>query len=217
MSNVLIDEFIKLVYQKISDKRYYYSQGRENKFAVDCSWLLISTLNELGIKTAATYTGDMVEKFRSSGRFDILKFSTDTMKRGDILLKHISGSNGHAVLYVGNNTIYEACNAKYGLRITNYYPNSYQYILRLKDTNKVDLPTLRAGSVGILVSLLQLFLNKYCAARLKTDGEYGPKTTEAIKNFQLQHANDDNNPTTDIDGITGVQTWTKIYSILLQD
>lgn len=212
-----IEEFITTVYNKISDKHYYYSMDRENKFAVDCSWLLITSLNEIGIKTGATYTGDMVSCFRNSGKFDILRFSPDIMRRGDILLKHISSTNGHAVLYVGNNTIYEACNKKYGLRITNYYPNCYQWILRFKDPQKIDLPTLRNGSCGLLVCLVQLFLNKYEGCRLKTDGEIGPKTTEAIKNFQLHHANDDNGPTTDIDGIIGVQTWNKIFSILLQD
>lgn len=215
--NLLIDELIKSVGNKIADKRYYYSMDRENQFAVDCSSLIIRSVKDIGIDVKASYTGDMVEGFRSSGKFDILKFSTDIMKRGDILLKHISGPNGHAALYVGNNTIYEACNKKYGLRITNYYPNSYQYIIRLKDNALMsDLPMLRKGSEGCIVALLQLFLNKYEASRLQTDGEYGPKTYEAVKNFQLHHASDDNNPIKEIDGIVGVETWTKIYFIMVQ-
>lgn len=218
MNETLINEIINNAWKIITDKRYYYSQDRSKPFAMDCSLLVITAVKNAGVNVSASYTGDMVEGFRKSGRFDILAFSPDRMRKGDILLKHISGNNGHTVLYIGDNVILEACNTKYGLRKTNYYPNSYQYIIRLKDQNVIsDLPILRNGSECLLVGLLQMFLNKYEGCRLKTDCEYGPKTTEAIKNFQLHHANDDNNPTTEIDGITGQQTWKKIYSILLQN
>lgn len=217
--NPKIDTFIEKVYSKVSDSRYYYSQNRENKFAVDCSWLLITSLQEIGIDTkGATYTGDMVSCLRKTGLFDILQFNTTTMKRGDILLRHVTQSNAHTVLYIGNNTILEACNTRYGLRKTNYYPNNYQYIIRFKDNDIfANIPTLRKGSEGLFVCLLQLFLNKYEGCRLKTDGEFGSKTYEAVFNFQIHHANDDNNPTTEIDGIVGIQTWTKIYFIMVQD
>lgn len=216
--NQNIDKLIESVYSKVSDPRYYYSQNRENTFAVDCSSLIIRSIQDIGIKLQATYTGDMIEGFRKTGLFDILRFSQGSMKRGDILLRHVSQSDAHTVLYIGNNTILEACNKRYGLRKTNYYANRYQYIIRFKDTNIVsDLPLLKEGSEGLHVALLQLALNKFENCRLKTDGEYGPKTKEAVTNFQIHHANDDNSPTTEIDGVTGVQTWTKIYSIMVQN
>lgn len=209
----MVEEFINKVCSKIRDNRYYYSMNRENEFAVDCSWLLITSLKEAGVDVhGATYTGDM-EKLTGAGFKRIIIKTGTTFQRGDILVKHISGSNGHAVLYLGNNQIAEACNKKNGLRITTYYPNGYQYILRFDSKEAaptIKTPeTIRKGSKNINVGFLQLFLNTYEVNRLKIDCDFGGKTEEAVKNFQL-------NKGLEVDGIVGVKTWTKIYSIMAQ-
>lgn len=210
----IIDDYINKLIEKINDKRYYYSMDRESPFATDCSLLVISTLKDCGIPVgAATFTGNMLVEFKKTGVFQVLPFRADTMQRGDILLKHISGSNGHVVTYIGNGQIAEACNKKYGLRVTNYYANNYQYILRYSGSgsafNVTDVPTVRKGSKNIYVGFLQLFLNKYCGCRLVVDCDAGPKSIEALKNMQLKYS-------LEVDGICGPKTWTKIYSIMVQ-
>lgn len=212
----MVEEFINKVCSKIRDNRYYYSMNRENEFAVDCSWLLITSLKEVGVDVhGATYTGNM-EKLTGAGFKRIIIKPGTTFQRGDILVKHISGSNGHTVLYLGNNQIAEACNKKNGLRITAYYPNGYQYILRFDSKEAaptIKTPeTIRKGSKNINVGFLQLFLNYYYNGRLKVDCDFGQKTFEATKNAQLIMGFQGE----DIDGIVGVKTWTKIYSIMAQ-
>ena len=81
-----IDDLIKEVEKRVNDKRYYYSQNRENEFATDCSDLIIKSLKAIGVDTfAATYTGNMVTELMRSNEFECLPFKTYTMKRGDIL------------------------------------------------------------------------------------------------------------------------------------
>ena len=207
------DKLIKAVEQKVNDKRYYYSQNRENQFATDCSWLIITSLQEIGIPTnGATYTGNMCKELSCTGYFSLYPFRYTDIIRGDILVKHINGNNGHTVLYIGDGKILEACNKKYGLRKCNYYANGYQYILRLKENCTVnDLPLIKKGSKGLAVCFLQLFLNKYMGNRLVIDGDFGNKTHEATLNAQIKMGFSGN----DIDGEIGVKTWTKIYSTMV--
>lgn len=206
-----IEKFIQAVSDIVNDRRYYYSMQRENEFAVDCSLLLILGLKKIGLDTnGATYTGNMVQCLTAKGLFSCLPFDLSKARRGDILLKHISGSNGHVVLYLGDKNIVEACNKKNGLRFTQYYANNYQYILRLKEAYQVNtMSTIRKGDICVEVGLLQLFLNKYEGNRLVIDCDFGPKTSEALKNFQIKY-------NLEVDGIAGVETWTKIYFIMAQ-
>lgn len=206
----IIDKLINQVQSKVNDKRYYYSQNRENQFATDCSWLIITSISDIGLPVnGASYTGNMCKELTATGNFSIYPFRFTDLQRGDILVKHISGSNGHTVLYIGNNEILEACNKKYGLRRCNYYSNGYQYILRLKESEKVTtMKQIKKGDKGIEVAMLQLFLNKYESNRLVVDGDFGIRSTEAIKTFQAKY-------NLWIDGVVGVMTWSKIYSIMV--
>lgn len=58
--------------------------------------------------------------------------------------------------------------------------------------------TLKEGSTGTLVSRVQAFLGG-----LKVDGVFGPKTEQAVKNFQAQR-------NLEADGIIGVKTWAEL-------
>ena len=196
--------------QKINDKRYYYSQNRENEFAVDCSSLIIRCLNDAGIKNTATYTGDMISCLTKVG-FNVYPFELLKAKRGDIFLRHITASDAHTVLYLGNYKIAEACNKKIGLRTCSYYANRYQYMLRYEKQKEgeLDLPTIKQGSKNIYVGFLQLFLNKVMGSRLVIDNDFGFKTAEQVLNFQVKY-------NLEPDKIVGVKTWAKIYSIMDQ-
>ena len=92
-------------------------------------------------------------------------------------------------------------------------PTSSAYILRYNEKTAgrvLDLPKLiRNGDKNIYVGFLQLFLNKYNGNRLVVDCDFGRKTEEALKNFQVFKG-------LEVDGIAGVETWTKVYSIMAQ-
>lgn len=62
-----------------------------------------------------------------------------------------------------------------------------------------ETPTLRLGSQGLWVRKLQTILNDN-GAKLKVDGDFGPKTQAAVKNFQNAHG-------LTKDGIVGPYTW----------
>lgn len=60
--------------------------------------------------------------------------------------------------------------------------------------------TLRQGSKGASVQLLQSLLKTAGASSLTVDGSFGPKTTAAVKSFQSAHG-------LKPDGIAGPATW----------
>ena len=69
----------------------------------------------------------------------------------------------------------------------------------------VNYPTLRNGSSGNFVRILQYLLNWY-GANLVIDGVFGGSTLRAVQNFQRE-----NNLTQD--GIVGRNTWSKLLNI----
>jgi len=61
-------------------------------------------------------------------------------------------------------------------------------------------PTLRAGASGAAVRALQTQLNAKARLALTVDGEFGPATTTAVRNFQSAHG-------LTVDGVVGPTTW----------
>lgn len=66
-----------------------------------------------------------------------------------------------------------------------------------------DKPVLKIGSKGEWVKLAQarLFVNGY---KIEVDGDFGPKTKEAVMKFQESYG-------LTKDGIIGKKTWGKLY------
>lgn len=77
-----------------------------------------------------------------------------------------------------------------------------QYIPR---DNLANYPTLRLGSEENFVFLLQFILNQY-GANLTVDGDFGSRTTTAVKTFQK------NNGLMD-DGVVGPKTWNTLLTL----
>lgn len=207
----IIEKFIASVLIIVNDDRYYYSQNRKvlEGYAVDCSSLILRGI-AIGMNLPignASYTGNMLTELTKTGNFVAMPFDISKAQRGDIFLRHEHDNVGHTVLYLGNRKIAEACNSKIGLRTTDYYFNRYQYMIRYKDSNKVRMATIKRGDICVEVGLLQLFLNKYEGCRLVVDCDMGPKTCEALSNFQAKYS-------LEIDSIAGCETWTKIYFIM---
>jgi hypothetical protein len=68
-----------------------------------------------------------------------------------------------------------------------------------------NYPTLRSGSTGNFVKILQYLLNWY-GANLVVDGNFGGATTLAVRNFQK-------NNNLAQDGIVGRNTWNKLLNL----
>lgn len=75
--------------------------------------------------------------------------------------------------------------------------------------------TVRQGSSGECVVLLQNMLNKYCrpGTLLDVDGQFGPKTYRAVKTIQYEigygwyYPVRVNGQQISVDGVVGPQTW----------
>ncbi len=74
-------------------------------------------------------------------------------------------------------------------------------------TPSFKLPTIRQGSSGSVVRVLQQLLN-FKELCLRVDGEFGPLTEEAVKDFQRLN----NLP---VEGIVDAQTWHHLSAELL--
>lgn len=129
-------------------------------------------------KGNAPHTGSMVSRFKASGSYDVMQFVSkkhNSLKRGDILLKE----GKHTVMVLDD----------YMADTTAILPSA--------------MPVIREGSKGEYVRIAQgrLVVKGY---PLKVDGEFGPKTKETVKQFQLDHR-------LKTDGIIGSKTWTELY------
>ncbi|MBW4508179.1 MAG: peptidoglycan-binding protein [Scytonematopsis contorta HA4267-MV1] len=81
-------------------------------------------------------------------------------------------------------------------------------------TESRALPTLRRGSQGQQVKLLQDLLNQADRKQnfgnpppLNIDGDFGANTETAVKNFQKYYG-------LTIDGVVGAKTWAKLQAVV---
>jgi peptidoglycan hydrolase-like protein with peptidoglycan-binding domain len=70
-------------------------------------------------------------------------------------------------------------------------------------------PVTGQGSTGERVFAIQYLLNQQINAKLATDGNYGPKTTAAVKAFQKKHK-------LPVDGVVGPMTYPKLIITVKQ-
>lgn len=64
-------------------------------------------------------------------------------------------------------------------------------------------PTIRRGSTGLPVKIVQQILNRSMNAHLQEDGQFGPATDGAVRTFQKRAG-------LEVDGIVGPQTWSAL-------
>lgn len=70
---------------------------------------------------------------------------------------------------------------------------------------RLDPPTVRNGSRGPAVTLLQQLLIDHLLDPGEVDGEFGPNTESAVRDFQALFE-------LDVDGIVGQKTWAALGS-----
>ena len=210
-----------------ADQTHGYSQAsRWGNPDYDCSSFVISAYEQAGagLKSAgATYTGDLRGVALRCGFSDVTAKcnlnNCSGMQPGDILLYHISGTNGHAAMYAGNSKIVHARGKSYGaaapgdqgteIAVTNYSRSKWQYVLRYTGSKaavttptvvvkrydvSATLPIIKYGSRGRAVAVWQQIVG------VETDGEFGQYTMAAALAFQRAYGLED-------DGEVGPYTW----------
>ena len=152
-----------------------------------------------------------------------------------VILSHDNGkgTKTHTGVYIGDGYAVEARAAKYGVVKTLVKDRSWTHWAALPGvltgeeitlapsepetkqeataqaepsaSGVIDMKTLRNGSKGTQVKVLQFLLNEFGYDCGEADGIFGKKTTAAVKEYQKAKG-------LTVDGICGKNTWTKILA-----
>ncbi len=134
----IIDKAVDFAIQTARDDTHGYSQSnRWGNPDYDCSSFVISAYKQAGLPLQSTYTGDMLNDLLSHG---FIPVNLNSRQRGDILLYHNSGSDGHTAIYLGDGLIAHARSSEGNnipgdgngreIVVANYYDGGWQYCLR---------------------------------------------------------------------------------------
>ena len=145
----------------------------------DCSALVRVCLAYAGIGTPNFRTWDEAKVLLDTGEFDELRgdsytLRADRLRTGDVL---VTRSHGHTAVVV------RGCGDS----------NEEE-----KEEDLMDL--LKRGSKGAQVMTLQRLLNAILEAGLVVDGEFGPATERALREYQRMW-------NLEVDGICGRKSW----------
>lgn len=206
------------------DNKYYSSALYGEKWighvVADCSGLFVWAFKQLN-GAIAHGSNSIYDRYCSSkGKLSSGK-RTDgkTLLVGTAVFTGDSDKKPHIGLYCGNGKVIEASGTVSGVCVSNINAGKWTYWGELKhvsyapasdaDTDAYDnnqtqttLPTLRKGSKGEYVTLLQTKLKNagYNLGSCGIDGDFGSATLSAVKQFQKEHG-------LDADGIVGKKTW----------
>ncbi len=152
-----------------------------------------------------------------------------------VILYHVnsSGTMTHTGVYIGDGYAVEARAAKYGVVKTVVKDRTWTHWAALPGvltgeeitlapsepetkpettapaessaSGVIDMNTLRNGSKGTQVKVLQFLLNEFGYDCGEADGIFGKKTTAAVKEYQKAKG-------LTVDGICGKNTWTRILA-----
>ena len=216
------EQALQWAIQIANDQKHGYSQAsRWGNPDYDCSSLVLSAYKKAGIDVGqATYTGNMRQELLKHGFSDVTascNLSTcGGLQRGDILLYHLSGTQGHTALYAGNKQIVHARGQSYGssapgdqgseIAVTPYSRSRWATVLRYtggapaadreRYEVKTTLPMIQYGDTGAAVRVWQAIVG------CDPDGEFGYVTKGATLAFQTEHC-------IEIDGVVGPESWSE--------
>lgn len=206
---------------------YSYNEKRKDlinaasndTFAFDCCGLIKGILWGFDANTKKVYGG---ADYKSNGVDDLnekgllskctnISDDLSTAEEGDFLYMA-----GHCGIYIGGGKVVESSPAwANGVQITKITDRKWKTHSRLpyikypvSGGEKLSIPAyyLRRGSKGMEVKKLQECLNAL-GYKLVTDGQFGPKTREALLNFQRNNG-------LVCDGIYGPKSQKKLREVI---
>lgn len=163
--------------------------------STDCAKLVRVCVLYAGISVPDFYTGNERSVLMGTGKFEMLNApkytqSSDYLLRGDIL---VTAAKGHTAVVLDDGPRSSQDNIRKHSTVANPY--------------REPVETIRLGSSGDGVRWLQTALNLKGGYGLIVDGEAGPLTIAALKNYQKQVFP---NEPTEWDGVCGPKTKTKL-------
>ena len=180
----------------------------------DCSGLFYWAFKQLG---GYMYHGSNTMYDRYCDAHGTLSYGkkggSEALRPGTAVFTGDDSNKGHVGLYVGNGDVIEAAGTQQGVITSKVTAKKWHYWGELKgvsyDQGGDDMPatdrrpTLRRGSRGEYVTLLQTMLVNRGYSLGSVDGIYGSKTENAVRIFQKTNG-------LTVDGITGPATWAKL-------
>lgn len=204
--------------------KYYNSALNGSKWighnVADCSGMFVWAYRQYGLKITHRSTSIYKSYCSKKGRL------TDALKKTilpgtAVFTGDTESDHPHIGLYVGNGKCIEAAGVDSGVITSNITAGKWKWYGELKSVSYPaseateqpsapaddkepysSLPTLKRGSKGEYVSLLQTKLvNKgYSVGSYGIDGDFGKATEAAVRQFQRDNG-------LDPDGIVGAKTW----------
>lgn len=212
------------------DDRYYMSAVYGAKWighmVADCSGMFVWAFAQLGGPKIAHGSNSIYDRYCSAkGPLSSGKRKDGmVLQPGTAVFTDKNGDKGHIGLYAGNGKVIEAHGVQAGVITSNITETKWKFWGELKgvsyeketdqsgqpaqaDPQDDQLPTIRRGDKGSYVKLAQTNLAErgYSLGSAGIDGDFGPATEKAVKQFQKDWGLDQ-------DGIVGKKTWDLLLS-----
>lgn len=145
------------------------------------------------------------------GNFDVEQMGEVQKKAGQELLGYLKGKYPGAKVMRHLNYDATACPGKYFPFAEIAGGNAGGSVPAPAESSKneaeevceVTVPVLGRGDESGYVRTMQILLNKYNAAGLVEDGDFGPATDSAVRAYQKDRG-------LDVDGLVGAKTWAQL-------
>ena len=198
-----------------------YGSKWNGHIVTDCSGLFAYWIEQLGDRIAHGSNSIYDRYCRNKGTIKKGKKSSgeDLLPGTAVFTTGSDGRHGHIGLYIGGGKVIEAKGAQYGVvesKITDERWKAWGELKMIEydrqaedppwDEDKdMDYPTIRRGSKGKYVTLLQVKLKDlgYDLGKWGADGDFGAQTEKALKEYQSDNG-------LKADGICGPLTWEKL-------
>lgn len=217
------DKIIKLAQQQMGNNYTKYCNDMGYPYRIEwcacfISWLA-KQLNITDIIPVDMSCNRQIEKFRQLNatvsksltpmKGDIIYYDWD--KSGDAdHVGIVENNDGNTITVIEGNSGYPPDDRVRRRQISSHYDKIFTVVRPNYNQQVVlpfSLPLTRSGDKNIYVSIIQyiLYKKKFFTSVSEVDGEFGPNTKEAVKEFQK-------NAGIEADGMVGKDTWYHLFN-----